>query len=221
MQTTKKKLIIIGGGAMGASLLYHLAKLGWQDLLLLEKNELTAGSTWHAAGLCTHFAHSPTIMQMRAHSVRLYSGELEKDTGMPVSFHQCGALRVTRSEDRMDEFRQVQGLGEFMGYPFHIITPDDLKTLHPLTERGDGLIGGIHEPWDGYVDPSQATHAMAAGARQRGAEILRQTEVTATEQTESGHWRLETSKGLFECELLVNAAGTWCYEVGKMMGVEL
>ena len=136
MSPVEKKLIVIGGGAMGVSLLYHLAKLGWQDLLLIEKNELTAGSTWHAAGLCTHFAHSPTIMQMRAYSAKLYGGELSRDTGEPVSFHRCGALRITREPDRMDEFRQVQGLGKFLGYPFEVFPAERLAELYPLAEAG-------------------------------------------------------------------------------------
>jgi dimethylglycine dehydrogenase len=216
-----KSLIIIGGGAMGTSLLYHLAKLGWQDLLLLEKNELTAGSTWHAAGLCTHFAHNPTIMQMRAYSADLYGGKLAADTGLPVSFHQCGALRITRSTDRMQEFRQVQGLGEFLHKPFHIIKPEDLSHLYPLALQGDGIVGGIHEPWDGYVDPTQATHAMAAGARQRGAQVMRHTQVTHTQQATDGSWIVTTNKGVFSCQHLVNAAGTWGYEIGQMMGVDL
>lgn len=219
--SNSKQLIIIGGGAMGVSLLYHLAKLGWQDILLIEKNELTAGSTWHAAGLCTHFAHSPTIMNMRAYSARLYGGELTADTGEPVSFHQCGALRVTRCVDRMNEFRQVLGLGEFLGFPFEIIAPQDLSKLHPLTLQGDGLLGGIYEPWDGYVDPSQATQAMAAGARQRGADIMRHTCVTATQQNADGSWLVSTDKGQFTTQHLVNAAGTWGYEVGQMMGMDL
>lgn len=221
MSHEQKKLIIIGGGAMGVSLLYHLAKLGWQDLLLIEKNELTAGSTWHAAGLCTHFAHSPTIMKMRAYSARMYGGELEKDTGVPVSFHRCGALRITRSADRMDEFYQVQGLGEFLGHPFHVFNAEELAELYPLAELGDGLLGGIHEPNDGYVDPTQATHSMAAGARQRGAKIQRHTSVTATEQTAEGRWIVHTDKGSYETEHLVNAAGTWGHDIGEMMGLDL
>jgi len=221
MSPVEKKLIVIGGGAMGVSLLYHLAKLGWQELLLIEKNELTAGSTWHAAGLCTHFAHSPTIMQMRAYSAKLYGGELSRDTGEPVSFHRCGALRITREPDRMDEFRQVQGLGKFLGYPFEVFSAERLAELYPLAQVGDGLLGGIYEPWDGYVDPTQATYAMAAGARARGAKIMRHTRVTATEQLSDGRWSVVTDQGEFICQHLVNAAGTWCYEIGQMMGVDL
>ena len=113
------RVAMIGGGVMGVSLLYQLAKRGGSDVILLEKTELTAGSTWHAAGLCTHFAHDPTIMALRAASVRLYRDILPKETGLPTGFHACGALRVTRSPERMDEFRQVQGLGRFLGHDFN------------------------------------------------------------------------------------------------------
>ena len=218
--TKHARVIIIGGGAMGVSALYHLAKLGWNDAVLLEKNELTAGSTWHAAGLCTHFAHNLTIQAMRAHSVHLYTGELERETGDPVSFHQTGALRVTRSEDRMDEFRHVKGIGKYSGFDFNILTPGELKEIYPLVEL-DGLIGAIHEPLDGSVDPSQATHAMAKGARNLGAKIHRQTCVTDISQKPSGEWQVTTDKGDFIAEHIVMAAGTWAYEIGRMAGLEL
>ena len=215
------EVAVIGGGILGVSLLYHLAKLGRTETILLEKNELTAGSTWHAAGLCTHFALNPTIQWLRAHSVSLYSGLLEEDTGVSVDFHPCGALRITRNPTRMDEFRQVKGLGQFTGYDFEIISPDDLKTLHPLAERGDGLLGGIYEPRDGYVDPSQAVQALAAGARSHGAEICRHTPVDQIQRTAHGKWQLRTPEDTVEAEILVNAAGTWCREIGTMMGVDL
>ncbi len=214
------RLVIVGGGVMGVSLLYHLTKLGWQDVALIEKNELTAGSTWHAAGLCTHFAHNLTIMNMRAHSVKLYSGALEAETGIPVSFHQCGALRVTRSHERMAEFRHVQGLGRYAGFDFNILSPQELKDIYPLAEA-DGLAGAVHEPLDGYVDPSQATHAMAAGARAGGATIMRHTEVEAIDRQPGGEWRIRTREGTITCDVVVNAGGTWCREIGEMMGLDL
>ena len=214
------RVVVIGGGAMGVSLLYHLTKHGWNDVVLVEKNELTAGSTWHAAGLCTHYAHNITVMNLRAHSVRLYTGILEQETSQPVSFHQCGALRVTRHKDRLDEFKHVQGIGKFAGYDFHILSPSELKEIYPLVNT-DELIGAIYEPLDGYVDPSQATHAMAQGARNGGAEIYRHNQVNAIEQMTSGEWLVHTLKGTIRCEHVVNAAGTWCREIGTMMGVDL
>jgi dimethylglycine dehydrogenase len=217
---THVRVAVIGGGAMGASLIYHLTRLGWDDVVLLEKNELTAGSTWHAAGLCTHYAHNITIMNLRAHSVKLYQSVLAEETGQPVSFHACGALRVTRHQDRLDEFRQVRGIGKFVGLDFHILSPQELKQIYPLVEVDD-LIGAIYEPLDGHVDPSQATHAMARGARDRGAEIYRHTRVTAIKQKTNGEWLITTDKGEITAEHIVNAAGTWCREIGDMMGVDL
>ncbi len=214
------RVLIIGGGAMGVSLLYHLTKLGWSDLVLVEKNELTAGSTWHAAGLCTHFAHNLTVQALRAHSVKLYSSVLEEETGNPVSFHQCGALRITRSEDRMAEFRHVQDIGRYSGHEFNILSPEELKEIYPLTTT-DGIIGAIHEPYDGYVDPSQATHAMAQGARNGGAVISRNNQVQGLSQLPSGAWQVATREGTVTAEIIVNAAGTWGYEIGRMMGLEL
>ena len=214
------RVVIIGGGAMGVSALYHLAKRGWSDVVLVEKNELTAGSTWHAAGLCTHFAHNATIMEMRATSVRLYRDVLPEETGLATGFHGCGALRVTRSEDRMDEFRHVQGLGRFLGYDFNILTPNELKQIYPLCQT-DGIIGAIHEPNDGHVDPTLATNAMAAAARANGAEIYRHTQVTRISRSAAGEWIVATDKGEITAEHIVNAAGTWCREIGAMMGIEL
>ena len=214
------RVVVIGGGVMGASLIYHLTQIGWRDVVLIEKDELTAGSTWHAAGLCTHYAHNITIMNLRAHSVNLYKSILQQETGQPVSFHACGALRVTRHADRLDEFRQVQGIGKFAGFDFHILSPRELQDIYPLV-RVDDLLGAIYEPLDGHVDPSQATQAMARGARNRGAEIYRQTRVTAIAQKPGGDWLVSTDKGEISAEHIVNAAGTWCREIGEMMGVDL
>ena len=216
---THAQVVVIGGGVMGCSLIYHLTKFGWRDVVLVEKNELTAGSTWHAAGLCTHYAHNITVMNLRAHSVQLYKSILEQETGQPVSFHATGALRVTRNKDRMDEFRHVQGLGKFAGHDFNILSPGELKDIYPLVNT-EGLLGAIHEPFDGYVDPSQATHAMAKGARERGAEIYRNNEVTGISR-KSSEWIVHTLNGDIHAEHIVNTAGTWCREIGLMMGVDL
>ena len=218
--TYDSQVVIVGGGIMGVSLAYHLTRRGWRDVLVLERSELTAGSTWHAAGLCTHFAHNFTIMQMRAASARLYRDLLPAETGETTGFHPCGALRVTRSEERMAEFRHVQGLGQFMGYEFRILSPEELVRIYPLA-RIDGLLGAFHEPNDGHVDPALATHAMAAGARARGAEIRRHEPVRSVELGHSGAWVVHTDRDVFRCEHVVNAAGIWCREIGAMMGIDL
>ena len=219
-RTADTRVLIIGGGIMGVSLAYHLTARGWRDVVLLEQHELTAGSTWHAAGLCTHFAHHPTIMAMRAASVRLYRDVLPAETGETTGFHPCGALRVTRSAERMAEFRHVQGLGQFVGHEFRILDPEALARIYPLV-RTDGLLGAIHEPDDGHVDPTLATRALAAGARSRGAGVRRHERVRAVERDASGAWVVHTDHDTVRCVHVVNAAGTWCREIGAMMGVDL
>lgn len=216
---TGVNVVIIGGGAMGCSLLYHLAKLGWKDIVLIEKNDLTHGSTWHAAGLCTHFAHNPTIQELRAASVRLYRDILPEETGGSCGFHRSGAMRVTRNPDRMDEFRHVAGLSEFTGYPLEIIDRNRIAELHPLAVL-DGLLGGIYEPDDGHVDPSLATNAMAEVAQRHGAIIQRYDPVHAIRH-EDGRWVVESKTGTLRARHIVNAAGTWGFEIGRMMGVNV
>ncbi len=213
------QVLIIGGGVMGVSLMYHLVKNGWQDIVLAEKNDLTHGSTWHAAGLCTHFAHNPTVQELRATSVRLYRDILPEEPGQSCGFHRSGAMRITRNPDRMDEFRHVAGLSAFTGYPLEILTPERIAELHPLA-RLDGLLGGIYEPEDGHVDPSLATNAMAQVATKGGATVLRQCPVTAIRR-EAGAWLVETAKGSIRAQHLVNAAGTWGWEIGAMMGLNI
>lgn len=213
------QVVIVGGGAMGVSLLYHLAKAGWKDLLLLEKNDLTHGSTWHAAGLCTHFAHNATIQELRATSVRLYRDTLPLETGNTCGFHRSGAIRVTRNQDRMDEFAHVAGLSDFTGYPLEVLDRQRVAELYPLANL-DGLLGGIYEPDDGHVDPTLATQAMAEVARKNGATIKRYTPVKAINRSD-GRWQVETENEVFTSKHIVNAAGTWGWEVGDMMGLNI
>lgn len=217
--TLDAQVLIIGGGAMGVSLLYHLAKAGWTDLVLTEKNDLTHGSTWHAAGLCTHFAHNPTIQEMRATSVRLYRDILPAETGDTCGFHRSGAMRITTNPDRMDEFAHVAGLSKFTGYDLQMITRADVERLHPLALT-DGLLGGIYEPDDGHVDPTLATNAMAKVARSKGATILRQNPVLAIRR-EVDVWVVETAREVIRARNIVNAAGTWGWEIGHMMGLNI
>ncbi|WP_166418282.1 GcvT family protein [Cochlodiniinecator piscidefendens] len=217
--TTTANVLIIGGGAMGVSLMYHLTKAGWSDVVLTEKNDLTHGSTWHAAGLCTHFAHNPTIQELRATSVRLYRDILPEETGDTCGFHRSGAMRITSNPDRMDEFAHVAGLSKFTGYDLQMLTRDDVERLHPLA-RTEGLLGGIYEPDDGHVDPTLATNAMAKVARQNGATVLRYNPVTAIRR-EGDIWVVETEKTTIHARHLVNAAGTWGWEIGHMMGLNI
>lgn len=218
--TADAQVLIIGGGAMGVSLLYHLVKLGWRDVVLTEKNDLTHGSTWHAAGLCTHFAHNPTIQELRATSVRLYRDVLPRETGESCGFHPSGAMRITRNPDRMDEFAHVAGLSEYTGYGLRLLTsPDEVAELYPLA-RTEGILGGIFEPDDGHVDPSLATNAMARVAREGGGTILRRNPVHAIRR-EGDCWLAETRQGSIRAGHIVNAAGTWGWEIGRMMGANV
>ena len=204
---TDASALIIGGGVMGVSLAYHLTEMGWRDVILTEKNDLTHGSTWHAAGLCTHYAHNPTVQELRATSVRLYRDILPQEMGHDCGFHASGAMRVTREPDRMDEFAHVAGLSDFTGYPLRLLTPDDIAELHPLTQL-DGLIGGIYEPDDGHVDPSLVTNAMASMASVRGAVIMRYNPVLEIYYA-SGNWIVKTEKAVIKAKHIINAAGTW------------
>ena len=219
MTVTQAQVLIIGGGVMGVSLLYHLTKAGWSDVVLTEKNDLTHGSTWHAAGLCTHFAHNPTIQELRATSVRLYRDTLPDETGGTCGFHASGAMRITSNPDRMDEFAHVAGLSKFTGYDLQMLTPADVARLHPLAQT-DGLLGGIYEPDDGHVDPTLATNAMAQVARKNGASILRYNPVISV-RCEGDLWVVETEKTTIHAKHIVNAAGTWGWEIGHMMGLNI
>ena len=216
---TDAQVVIIGGGVMGVSLLFHLTEAGWKDVVLVEKNNLTHGSTWHAAGLCTHFAHDPTIQELRARSVRLYRDELPNRTGESCGFHRSGAMRITRNPDRMDEFRHVAGLSRFTGYELEVLSVERITQLHPLAKT-DGLIGGIYEPDDGHVDPSLATNAMATLAVKNGAVIRRYDPVHEIKKHKD-HWLVYTENAQIKTQHVVNAAGTWCWEVGRMMELNL
>ncbi|MDQ2068150.1 FAD-dependent oxidoreductase [Xinfangfangia sp. CPCC 101601] len=218
--TTEAQVLIIGGGAMGVSLMYHLVKAGWKDVILTEKNDLTHGSTWHAAGLCTHFAHNPTIQELRATSVRLYRDILPAETGESCGFHRSGAMRITSNPDRMDEFAHVAGLSKFTGYELRLLkSPQEVAALHPLA-RTEGILGGIYEPDDGHVDPTLATNAMAKVATAGGAVILRRNPVLAIRR-EGNAWLVECQKGTIRAKHIVNAAGTWGWEIGAMMGANV
>ncbi|MBL8670835.1 MAG: FAD-binding oxidoreductase, partial [Alphaproteobacteria bacterium] len=213
------RVLVIGGGIVGCSVLYHLAKLGWDGLVLVERAELTAGSTWHAAGNTPHFNTSLALSRMHKASVTLYQ-RLEAETGQAVGFVKCGSLRLASAIDRMDEYKRHQAKARYLGIPFEIVTPSDVKRLHPLATMGN-LLGAAWTPDDGFCDPSSVTQALAAGARARGAAIHRQRRVTGLAPLPGGGWRVETDKGRIDAEIVVNAAGTWAREVGAMAGLDL
>jgi len=215
---SEARVVIIGGGVAGCSLLYHLTRLGWNDIILVEKDELTSGSTWHAAGLCTQFIPSYNLMKLLQYSLGLYTS-LEAETGQVIDFHPCGSVRLANSQDRLDEFRYRKGIADILGVPFEIVSPQQAQQLFPLADL-EGVIGAAHLPTDGYVDPNGLTQALAKGARSRGAEILRHTGVTAIERSGT-RWLVKTSQGEIRADIVVNAAGQWAKQVGRMVGLDL
>ena len=214
----ESRVVIIGGGVAGCSLLYHLTRLGWNDVILVEKDELTSGSTWHAAGLCTQFIASYNLMKLLKYSLDLYTS-LEEETGQEIDFHPCGSVRLANSQDRLDEFRYRKGIADLLGVPLEIVSPEQARQLFPLVDL-DGVLGAAHFPTDGYVDPNGLTRAFAKGARSMGAEIFRYTAVTAIERSGTS-WLVKTPEGEIRAEVVVNAAGQWAKQVGCMVGIDL
>ena len=216
---TQARVVVIGGGVVGVSTLYHLAKKGWSDVVLVERKELTSGSTWHAAGLLPLFNLSYSVGQIHKYSVKLY-GELEAETGQHVGFSKVSNIRVARTKDRWDEFMYYAGIAETIGVKVNKLTPAQLKELWPLCEI-DGIIGAIQHPDDGYIQPADLTQALAKGARNRGAEIYRNTTVTAIEQLPSGEWLVKTDKGDITCEHVVSCSGNFARKTGAMVGLDI
>jgi dimethylglycine dehydrogenase len=211
----RARVVIIGGGAVGASSLYHLALAGWTDCVLLEKNELTAGSTWHAAGNVPTFSSSWSIMNMQRYSASLYR-ELGALVDYPMNYHVTGSIRLGHSVERLREFKRVVGMGRYQGMDLDILSPDEIRSRYPFLETHD-LTGALYDPYDGDIDPAQLTQALAKGARDMGAKIVRFCPVTAARR-EKDEWILTTPKGEIACEYVVNAAGYYARGIGKLFG---
>ena len=209
---TTARVVIIGGGAVGASAIYHLCKAGWTDCVLLEKNELTAGSTWHAAGNCPSFSTSWAVMNMQRYSLSLYRG-LAEEVDYPMNYHVTGSIRLGHSKERMQEFERALGMGNYQGLNLEMMQVSDLKQRYPFIETHD-LAGALFDPEDGDIDPAQLTQALAKGARNMGAQILRFTPATGISR-ENGEWIVQTEKGDIQCEFVVNAAGYYAQRVGE------
>ncbi|MEK9851093.1 MAG: FAD-binding oxidoreductase, partial [Candidatus Puniceispirillum sp.] len=212
---TTARVVVIGGGAVGCSVLYHLAEMGWTDCILLEKNELTSGSTWHAAGNCPNYVGSWTMMKIQSDSTRLYR-QLGALVDYPMNYHVTGAIRLAHSRQRMEEFRHVEAMGRHMGLEFQEMSNSDMKEIYPFLETHD-LYGGQWDEFDGDIDPAQLTQALAKGARDRGAKVIRFCPVTAVDRV-GDEWLLTTPKGKVKAEFVVNAAGYRAAELGRMFG---
>ena len=213
------RVVVIGGGVVGVGTLYHLAKKGWSDVVLIERKELTSGSTWHAAGLLPLFNLSYSVGQIHKYSVKLYDS-LEAETGQNVGFKKVSNIRLARTKDRWDEFMYYAGVAETIGIKVNVLTPAQIKEIWPLCET-DGLLGAIQHPDDGYIQPADLTQAMAKGARSRGAEIYRNTTVTGIEQKPNGEWVVKTDQGDITCEHVVSASGNFARKTGAMVGLDI
>ena len=213
------RVLVIGGGVVGCSCLYHLTQLGWTDAVLLERDELTAGSTWHAAGNCPTFSTSLPLLRLQQYSASLY-GRLAEDPDYPINYHRTGSLRLAHSEDRLDEYRYVLGLAHALGIAYRLLTPAELRERHPFVELDD-LLGALWDPCDGDIDPAQLTQAFAAAARRRGARIRRFTRVTALARRATGEWHVRTTQGDYLADVVVNAAGYRAAEVMALIGEPL
>ena len=210
---TKARVVIIGGGVIGTSTLYHLAKKGWTDCVLLEKNELTAGSTWHAAGNVPTFSTSWAIMNMQRYSTELYA-RLGEEVDYPMNYHQSGSIRLAHTKERMQEFERAKSMGHYQGIEMEMWTPEETKEHYPFLETHD-LEGVLYDPTDGDIDPAQLTQALAKGARDMGQKIIRFCPATGVTQHEDGTWTVHTEKGDIACEKVVNAAGYYAQRVGE------
>ncbi|WP_439141611.1 FAD-dependent oxidoreductase [Planktotalea sp.] len=218
---TTARVVIVGGGVMGVGLAYHLGHEGWgDDTVLLEKAELTSGSTWHAAGQITHSTSSFGLGKCVDYNIGLYSGGLEAETGQPVTWHGCGSFRLAYTEDEMDWLRHTLSVGRALGFNIELVGPEKVAELHPFYNL-EGVIGALHTPDDGHVDPTNVTMAMATGARQKGVKIIRQCRATNITQLPSGEWQVETEKGTITCEHVVNAGGTYARQMGEWSGLQL
>ena len=217
---THARVVVIGGGVVGVSTLYHLARKGWgEDVVLVEKAELTSGSTWHAAGLLPLFNMSYSVGQIHKYSVKLYQ-ELEAETGQQVGFKQVGNLRLAMNRERMDEYYQYAATARTIGVNIDFLTPGQIGEIWPLCNT-DGLVGALFHPEDGYIQPADLTQALAKGARARGAVIYRNTMVEGIDRTAGGEWCVRTAKGDITCEHVVSASGNYARRTGAMVGLEI
>ena len=216
---SQARVVIVGGGIMGASLLYHLAELGWTDTLLIEKDELTSGSTWHAAGQCPNITGSYNLAKMHAYSNQLYP-KLEAITGQYVSWHASGGIRLATNERELAWFKYIHGYSKAIGFNMEIIGADEIRQLNPFLTT-DGVIAGAYTTDDGHADPAGLCNAMAIGARNMGAEIVRKNRVVGIDALPDGQWRVRTELGDVTAEIVVNAAGCYARQVGQMVGLDV
>ena len=216
---THCQVVVIGGGIAGCSTLYHLTQFGMTDCVLLERDELTSGTTWHSAAQVTNFGPNQTMVGLKTHSINLYK-ELSEDPDYPINYHHgTGGLRLASTQDHLDGYMHFQSMAKGMGVEFELLPPEECARRHPLIST-EGLLGALWDPLDGDIDPAQLCQALARRARKAGAEVYRFTDVEDLVQNRDGSWVVHTNKGTITCEIIVNAGGYRCNEIGAMMGVE-
>ena len=213
------RVAVIGGGVVGCGVLYHLTKFGWKDVLLIERSELTSGSTWHAAGGFHTLNADPNIAALQGYTIRLYE-ELEEISGQSCGLHHVGGLTIATTPERMDYLKAQRAKHRHMGLDTELVGPEEIKALSPITNTED-LIGALYDPLDGHLDPSGTTHAYAKAARLQGAEIVLRNRVVELNPRGDGSWEVLTEQGTVVADTVVNAAGLWAREVGEMAGVAL
>lgn len=216
---SRARVVIVGGGVMGCALAYHLAKGGWQDVVLLEKAELTSGSTWHAAGQATYANAHYALAQCAKYSINLYQ-TLQEETGQSVTWHGCGSLKMAYNDDERDYLHHIASVCAAGGLRAEVIPPQHIGKLHPLYNT-DGICAALHTPDDGHLDPAGAAFALAKGAKQRGATIIRRCRVLGIERQPNGEWMAKTEKGDITCEHLVNAGGMYARQIALWSGYDL
>ncbi|USJ22328.1 GcvT family protein [Ensifer adhaerens] len=213
------KVVVIGGGVVGCSVLYHLTKFGWTDAVLLERSELTSGSTWHAAGGMHTINGDPNVAKLQKYTVELYK-EIEAYSGQDVGLHMTSGMMLAATKERFDWMKSILAKGRYMGLEAELLTPREAHDLMPLLDP-DQFVGAVFDPVEGHLDPYGTTHAYAKSAKKNGAEIYLHTKVEDLVQREDGCWRVITNQGEIVAEHVVNAAGLWAREVGRMVGLEL
>ncbi|OBQ80184.1 FAD-dependent oxidoreductase [Mesorhizobium sp. WSM3873] len=213
------KAVVIGGGVVGCSVLYHLAKAGWTDIMLIERSELTSGSSWHAAGGFHTLNGDPNVAKLQAYTVQLYK-EIEELSGQSCSLHLTGGVMMADTPERMDFLRLAHAKGRYLGMDTELITPSEAKAMFPLMDEKN-FVGAMWDPVEGHLDPSGTTHAYAKAARKLGAEIVLRNRVVELTQEADGTWNVVTEQGTVKAEHVVNCGGLWAREIGRMVGVEL
>ncbi|MCP4360574.1 MAG: FAD-binding oxidoreductase, partial [Chloroflexi bacterium] len=216
---TQARVVIIGGGMMGVGLLYHLAEEGWDDIVLVEKGELTSGSTWHAAGQCPSFIADYNMAKVHHHSNTLYP-KLEEMTGQATGWHGCGGIRFATTKEELDYFHLVAGISKNIGIRMEIISPEEIRRINPFVTT-EGVLAGAWTLDDGHVDPTSCCNAMAIGARNMGATIVRHNRVTGINIRPNGEFEVLTEQGNIICQHVVNAGGCYADRIGAWLGVNV